>query len=69
MQAIEREFNIKRGESTPDGKLSLFVTRCIGACAMAPSVVIDGEIIGKATPEMVLSRIRVLLGGVKAETR
>jgi hypothetical protein len=32
-------------------------------------VVIDGEIIGKATPEMVLSRIRVLLGGVKAETR
>ena len=69
MQAIEREFNVKRGESTPDGKLSLFATRCIGACAMAPSVVIDGEVIGKATPEIVLSRIRVLLEGVKAETR
>jgi len=69
MQAIEREFNIKRGESTPDGKLSLFVTRCIGACAMAPSIVIDGEVIGKATPEIVLNRIRALLGGVKVEAR
>lgn len=69
MQAIEREFNLKRGESTPDGKLSLFVTRCIGACAMAPSIVIDGEVIGKATPEVVLNRIRSLLGGVKAEAR
>ena len=69
MQAVEREFNIKRGESTPDGKLSLFITRCIGACAMAPSIVIDGEVIGKATPEIVLSRVKVLLGGVKAETR
>lgn len=69
MQAVEREFNIKRGESTTDGKLSLFVTRCIGACAMAPSVVIDGEVIGKATPEVVLTRIKSLLGGVKVETR
>ncbi len=69
LQAIEREFNLKRGESTPDGKLSLFITRCIGACAMAPSIVIDGEVIGKATSEVVLNRLRLLLGGVKAEAR
>jgi len=69
MQAIECEFNLKRGESTADGKLSLFVTRCVGACALAPSIVIDGEIMGKATPEMALEKIKALLGGVKAETR
>jgi len=69
MQAIEREFNLKRGGSTADGKLSLFVTRCIGACAMAPNVVVDGEIIGKATSETVLNRIKLVLGGVKAEAR
>jgi bidirectional [NiFe] hydrogenase diaphorase subunit len=69
IEAIEREFNLKRGESTPDGKLSLFVTRCIGACAMAPNIVIDGEVIGKATPEIVLNKIRALLGGVKVEAR
>jgi bidirectional [NiFe] hydrogenase diaphorase subunit len=42
--AIEREFNLKRGESTADGKLSLLVTRCIGACAMAPNMMVDGAI-------------------------
>ena len=65
---IERQYNLTRGESTADGKLSLFVTRCIGACAMAPNMIIDGEVIGKATKEETLEKIRLLLGGVKTET-
>lgn len=68
MQAIEREFHLERGGSTPDGKLSLFLTRCIGACAMAPNIVVDEEVIGKATKEIVLEKIKQALGGVKAET-
>jgi len=67
IEAIEKEFNLKRGGSTPDGKLSLIVTRCIGACAMAPNVVVDDEVIGKATKEMVVGKIKNVLGGVKAE--
>jgi bidirectional [NiFe] hydrogenase diaphorase subunit len=58
MQAIEREYHIKRGESTPDGRLSLLVTRCIGACAMAPTIVVDDEVISKATEDTVLQRIK-----------
>ena len=61
MQAIEREFKIKRGETTADGKLSLFVTRCIGACAMSPAIVVDDEVIGKATKEIVIERLKQLL--------
>jgi bidirectional [NiFe] hydrogenase diaphorase subunit len=68
MQAVEREFKVKRGETTPDKKLSLFVTRCIGACAMAPNMVVDEEVIGKATKEVVLEKIRVAVGGVKVES-
>jgi bidirectional [NiFe] hydrogenase diaphorase subunit len=67
MEAIEKEFNVKRGGSTPDGKLSLIVTRCIGACAMAPNVVVDDEVIGKATKEVVIEKIKNVLGGVKTE--
>jgi len=67
MDAIEKEFNVKRGGSTPDGKLSLIVTRCIGACAMAPNVVVDDEVIGKATKEIVIEKIKNVLGGVKTE--
>ncbi|MBO3809366.1 MAG: NAD(P)H-dependent oxidoreductase subunit E, partial [Candidatus Brockarchaeota archaeon] len=39
VSVIEREFNVKRGGTTGDGRLSLFVTRCIGACAMAPNAI------------------------------
>jgi len=67
MQAVEEEFNIKRGGSTTDGKLSLLVTRCIGACAMAPTIVVDDEVIGKATKEMVIAKIKSVLGGIKVE--
>jgi len=69
MRAIESEYNIKRGESTADGKLSLLVTRCIGACAMAPAIVVDNEVIAKATKEVVLQRIKEVLGGEKPESR
>ncbi len=68
MEAVEREFNVKRGGSTSDGKLSLFITRCIGACAMAPNLVVDDAVLGKATKEMVTEKIKLALGGVKAET-
>jgi len=67
IEAIEKEFNLKRGGSTPDGKLSLIVTRCIGACAMAPNVVVDDEVIGKATKEVVIEKIKNVLGGVRTE--
>jgi bidirectional [NiFe] hydrogenase diaphorase subunit len=63
MTAIEHDFNLKRGGSTPDGRLSLFITRCIGACAMAPNIIVDDEVIGKATKEVVLERVRLALEG------
>lgn len=65
MEAIEQEFNLKRGGSTSDGKLSLLITRCIGACAMAPNIVVDNEVIGKATKEIVIQRIRQVLSEEK----
>ena len=68
IEAIEYEFNLKRGGSTADGKLSLLITRCIGACAMAPNIVVDDEVIGKATKEIVIEKIKNVLGGIKAET-
>lgn len=67
-EAVEKEFNVKRGGSTADGRLSLLVTRCIGACAMAPNIVVDDEVIGKATKEVVIARIKGVLGGAKLES-
>jgi len=62
LSAVERLFNVKRGETSPDGRLSVLVTRCIGACATAPNAIVDDEVIGKATEEEVREKIESLLG-------
>jgi len=62
ISAVENEFKLKRGETSPDGRLSLYVTRCIGACAMAPNVIVDDEHIPKATKETATEMVRALLG-------
>jgi NADH:ubiquinone oxidoreductase subunit E len=36
---------------------------------MAPNIVVDDEVIGKATKELVVERIKLALGGAKAENR
>jgi bidirectional [NiFe] hydrogenase diaphorase subunit len=65
LEAVEEEFNLKRGGSTADGKLSLLITRCIGACAMAPNIVVDDVVIGRATAETVIQKIREALSEEK----
>jgi len=69
LSTIEREFNVRRGETNVENRLSLFITRCIGACAMAPNVVVNGEVIGKATKGVVANNLRALLGVSMVEAR
>ncbi len=50
LDAVERELGIKDGETTPDLKYSLETVACIGACALAPAMVIGQNTYGKMTP-------------------
>lgn len=56
--AIENLCGIKAGETTPDGKVSLLTARCLGACGIAPAVVLDGEVVGYETPESLRERVK-----------
>jgi len=47
-QAIEK-LKVKSGETTDDGNFTLNSVHCVGACAMAPVVVIDGSYHGNIT--------------------
>ena len=47
LETIERELAIKDGETTEDLRFSLESVNCVGACALGPVVVIDGEYHGK----------------------
>ena len=57
MVAVEQLAQIKSGETTKDNKMSVLTARCIGACGIAPAVVLDGQTAGQQTPETVLVRI------------
>jgi NADH-quinone oxidoreductase subunit E len=52
-EKIERELCINRGGTTPDLKFSLETVNCVGACALGPMVMIDGEYHGQMTAEKV----------------
>ncbi|MBM3494374.1 MAG: bidirectional hydrogenase complex protein HoxE [Armatimonadetes bacterium] len=49
--AVERQCGIRSGETTPDGKVSIITARCLGACGIAPAVVLDGQVAGYQTAE------------------
>ena len=50
---IQRELGIKVGETTNDGKFSLDVLRCIGACGMAPVILIGKKTYGRVKADEV----------------
>jgi NADH-quinone oxidoreductase subunit E len=55
---LEKVLGIKAGETTPDGEFTLQTVACMGACALAPSVMIDEEVYAKMDPK----KVRELLG-------
>ena len=44
---------IEEGECTPDGKFSLEACRCVGACGLAPVMMINDDVYGRLTPDMI----------------
>jgi len=57
LEAVEREVGITEGETTPDLEYSLETVACIGACALAPTMVINEKTYGKLTPKKVMESL------------
>lgn len=57
LKKISEKYHIKEGQTTEDGQLSLLSARCIGACGLAPAVVIDGEVAAKSSMTQVFEKI------------
>ena len=49
LDKLESLLKIKEGETTPDGKFSLESCRCIGACGLAPVIMINEDVYGRLT--------------------
>ena len=53
LDEFKKELGIDVGETTSDGKFSLSVLRCVGACGLAPVVLVNGKVYGRvATAEV-----------------
>jgi bidirectional [NiFe] hydrogenase diaphorase subunit len=58
IRAVEDAAHAKMGETTTDGQFSLLSARCLGACGIAPAVVLDDVVKGHLTPESLLTQLK-----------
>ena len=52
-EKLQETLKIKGGECTLDGKFSLEACRCVGACGLAPVMMINDEVYGRLTADEV----------------
>lgn len=62
LDQIESKYHLKPGDVSKDNRLGVEVARCLGACGLAPAVVIDDEVIPKLKPEDTQSVIEAKTG-------
>ena len=53
IEELKKELNIEVGEVTPDGKFSLDCLRCVGACGLAPVMLIGEKVHGRLEPKQI----------------
>ncbi len=53
LEEFERKLGIKVGQTTSDGKFTVQVLRCVGACGLAPVVTVNDKVYGHFTKQMV----------------
>ena len=53
LETIERELGIRAGETTEDLKYTLETVNCVGACALGPIAIVDGEYSGQMKTDKV----------------
>ncbi|MDD7456368.1 MAG: NADH-quinone oxidoreductase subunit NuoE [Bacteroidales bacterium] len=61
LEEIKRVIGIDVGETTPDGKFSLDCLRCVGACGLAPVMMIGKKVYGRMEPQ----NVRKILEGIQ----
>jgi NADP-reducing hydrogenase subunit HndA len=51
LEEFKKELKIQVGETSGDGKFSLSCLRCVGACGLAPVVMVGDKVFGRVSPE------------------
>jgi len=61
VKRLSQTLGVGVGETTPDGKFTLEVMRCIGACGLAPALLVNDRVVRQVNPDK-LNRVLALCG-------
>jgi NADH:ubiquinone oxidoreductase subunit E len=53
LKAIQTGLGVEIGDTSADGLFTLTVTRCLGACGLAPVITIGEDVYGRLTPDKI----------------
>ncbi|AZR73536.1 NADH dehydrogenase [Anoxybacter fermentans] len=53
VEKLKDILDVEEGGTTADGKFTLQITRCLGACGLAPVMTIGDDIYGRLTPDKI----------------
>ncbi|MBN2806470.1 MAG: NADH-quinone oxidoreductase subunit NuoE [Prolixibacteraceae bacterium] len=67
LDELKRQLKIKVGETTGDGRFSLSALRCVGACGLAPVVMVGDKVFGRVAPSDVKKILEEYKEGCMAE--
>jgi len=62
-EAIQQEFALVPGGTSPDGKFTFCPVNCVGACALAPVMVVDGEYHGGLAVDSAVELLHTIAAG------
>jgi len=54
LETLKNELGVGVEETTPDGLFKIIPARCLGACGLAPVMMVDEEVYGRLTQERVV---------------
>ena len=61
LEALEKKFGIKAGETTKDSLLSIITARCVGSCSLAPIAIYDNKPVGNLSLEQSVEEVDKIL--------
>jgi len=64
-EAIQKEFELVPGGTSPDRKFTFAPVNCVGACALAPVMVVDDEYHGELTVDSAVELLHKIAAGQK----
>lgn len=65
LEQLERDTGVAAGGTAPDLSLTVEEVSCVGACALGPLILVDGEYHGHMTSERLSRLVNGLLDGEK----